>query len=340
MNQQDIHNSAHDSIAPAEPRRSVRRLPVWVLIVAPIVALLVSNGDVLLLALSSREEREGELRVSLPIAIPISLLAGGVTVMFMLRLRREIDRRAATEVELRAALRNLEEALRSLTLALDRERLLRRELDHRVRNNLSALLGLVSLYQESHSSPASIVRSLRGRIVTLREVYGLMTESHIEGIELRDLLHTVVTATMGGVDTHRVRMDGPPIRLGTREGNALAMVTHELITNAVKHGALRVPDGSIDIRWHTESRNADKLMRLRWRESPIPPRAGDTAEKGSQIGLSLIQGFVTSDLRGRVDFPKEPGCWNVEIVATLGPSADLSTPGMDRANASAPAQVP
>jgi len=290
------------------------------LVVAPLLALLISNGDVLLLVTSKADER-AKLLITFIFAVPSSALAGGITVWFMLRLRREIDHRARTERDLRRALTELEAALRDVTRGLERERLLRRELDHRVRNNLAALLGLVGLYQQSNAPPSEIVRSLRSKIVTLREVYGLMTASHEEGIDLKELLRTVAVATMGGVDTHRVRIDGPSVRMSTREGNAAAMIVQELITNSFKHGALREPAGTIDISWACERDAVATRLRLLWHESPVPQRQDVSSESG--IGLSLIQGFAKSDLRGNVSFARTPEAWNVEVNATLAPSSNV-----------------
>ncbi len=284
------------------------------LVVAPMLALLISNGDVLLLATSRADER-AKLLVTLIVAVPLSALAGGITVWFMLRLRREIDRRAATELDLRRALSELESALRDVTRGLERERLLRRELDHRVRNNLAALLGLVGLYQQSNAPPAAIVRSLRSKIVTLREVYGLMTASHDQGIDLRELLRTVAAATMGGVDTHRVRMDGPAASLNTREANAIAMIVQELLTNSSKHGALKVPTGSIEITWSLEAGSEGNRLRIRWHESPI----GEPGQAGTGIGLTLVEGFAKSDLRGGASFSRSESAWGVEVWALLSP---------------------
>jgi two-component sensor histidine kinase len=227
-----------------------------------------------------------------------------------MRLRREVDRRARAERELRSTMADLGRAL-------DRERLLRRELDHRVRNNLSALLALVAMYEESNATPAEIMASLRNRVLALRESFRLIATTHGEGVELADLLRAVVAVVLGDGATRAVAIDGPSVRLTSREANAFAMIAQELLTNAAKHGALRHGRGTIGINWDSSVHGDDVRVALRWIERPIADGAEGAPTGQGGIGLSLIEGFAASDLRGSVSFEKSGDQWLVDLIANV-----------------------
>lgn len=305
------------------------RLTVWMLVFLPVLALVVSNADVLLLGLARPRADEQNLALVLGTTIPLSIAASGLTLWFMLHLRAEVDRRATAEQDARAALVELGKAL-------DSERLLRRELDHRVRNNLSALLSLVGMYEETDATRAEMVSSLRSRVVALRESYSLITAAHNEGVELDALLHAVFAAVLGASPPIIVAIDGPSVRLSSREANAFAMIAQELLTNASKHGVLRAgplaareEHGTIVVTW-TALSTADRVrVDFRWQERPVigapqPIRTdggrrtpiGDTTG-GAGLGLTLIEGFAAGDLRGQVSYGLAENTWSVNLVANV-----------------------
>jgi two-component sensor histidine kinase len=271
--------------------------------------------------------------VVLATTIPLSIAASGLTLWFLLRLRAEVDRRAAAEGEVRAALDDLGKALGS-------ERLLRRELDHRVRNNLSALLALVGMYEETDATPAEMIVSLRNRVIALRESYSLISAAHSDGVELRDLLHAVFAAVLGPHPSPQVEIsiDGPSVRLSSREANAFAMIAQELLTNAAKHGVLRdalpgselssLPRSSINVTWDSNTGNGNARIAFHWRESPIsgrlhPPQREENAadEIGAAtsggLGMTLVEGFAAGDLRGSVLYGKSGNTWAVDLIANV-----------------------
>lgn len=302
--------------------RPAARIPRWAIAVVPILAAVLSNADVLLLLRAHPRDDSGELRLTLAATIPLSILASLVAFWILLRLRREIDRRLGAEGGLRSALADLR-------LALDRERLLRRELDHRVRNNLAALLGLVGLYEHAGTPPDEIIRSLRGKIITLREAYALIAAAHGEGIELAELLRAVLDAVLGPHPGARLSVAGPSVRLSSREANALGLITQELLTNAAKHGALRAPGGSISISWTVAEEGT--RVDLCWRETPPVDPTPAPFREGT--GLTLIRGFAQSDLRGRVAFTADAAGWRVDLTARLSPPAPSLTPVLQETHA-------
>lgn len=291
---------------PAQQKAEVprnRRVPLWVLVIVPCLAVAFSNADVFLLGWFEGRSMP-ELAMGVGKSAPLSVVAGGMTLWVLLRLRREIDRRARTIVE--------------LDLAVHREQLLRRELDHRVRNNLSALLALVDMYDAKAPQIGEVVRSFRSRILTLREAYNLIAEGRREGIELADLLRAVYAAVAGSDKESVVSFEGPSVLLTSREANAFAMVEQELLTNAAKHGALNpgVSDASILVRWSATNSEDRVCVVLSWTEQFQGKPASIEGASGG-LGLTLIQNFAAIDLRGNVRFAKQTQGWHVELVANV-----------------------
>jgi two-component sensor histidine kinase len=105
------------------------------------------------------------------------------------------------------------------------------------------------------------------------------------------------------------------------------MVVQELFTNASKHGALRVPGGTVEVSWTVKPGPAGSRLDLHWIESrAVPPDL--RARRHGGLGLALIEGIVRSDLRGRVSFGDTNGHWTVDIAAVLDASAIRSSNAM------------
>jgi len=315
------------------------RLPTWALFLAPVIAVVVSNADVLLLARANPQIADEQLRLALLSTIPLSAVACGLTVWYMRRLSKEIDRRDASEFELRMALHQRSVAMDELSESLHRERLLRRELDHRVRNNLAALLGLVGVYEEARTPPADAVEALRGKIIALREVYTLISAAGETGTDLAAVIRSVASGVVDASDAERIELCGPRVDLSGREANALAMIVQELLTNAAKHGALGL-GGSIRATWNAAPDSSGTHLEFVWLESFAPEHAPDhviVAPKHSTgIGLTLVEGFATSDLRGQVRFTPGPASWKVEISAHLRLPSPATGTGLSAQSESIP----
>jgi two-component sensor histidine kinase len=314
---QRVENSGYSRIKPA--------IRTWVFLLLPLVTFVLASTDALLLAYFRGDASTGHWKVALATTIPLSAAACGLTYWILIRLRNEIDRRALSESQLRTALAERDQAIADLSQGLEREKRLRSELDHRVRNNLSSLLGLVSLYEGSSIEPADLVRSLRGRISALREVYGLISAACDEGVDLAELLTKIAAMTTRESERAAIRANGPPVRLLSREANALAMVLQELFTNAGKHGALRLPGGVVEISWSVQSVRTETRLALHWAESQTRSPAA-RAQKSGGLGLALVEGIVRSDLRGQVSFERAGGSWIVDILATLASPTVRSRP--------------
>ncbi len=197
---------------------------------------------------------------------------------------------------LKEAEEQLRGALHQQAATAGRENLLRRELDHRVRNNLASLLGLIRLSEESSLDRRSTIDRLRAAVRTMNESHELISRAHGEPVGLDMLLRQLLRGAMSrGPD--RVAASGSQVFVNPERVNALAMTLQELATNSIKHGALSGPTGRIDIRWH-ESAEQPGRVRLEWSETGT--KAPITTVEGT--GLTLIRTLVAIDLEGTTEF--------------------------------------
>jgi PAS domain S-box-containing protein len=197
----------------------------------------------------------------------------------------------------------------------ERERLLSREVDHRAKNLLSIVQAMVQLTQ-ANSIP-DFVDQVTGRIHALGRVHGLLAASRWDGAELANLIVDELAPFADSPD--RSRLTGPSVGLKPGAAQSMALVIHELTTNAVKHGALASPRGRVDISWAINPAPDGQLV-LHWCES-----GGATVEAPRRFGFGMthIRASVERQLSGTIEMN-----WRAEglqCVLTL-PARQLAPP--------------
>ena len=173
-----------------------------------------------------------------------------------------------------------------------RQSLLLRELDHRVRNNLAAIVGMARLMADRTPSLETFMERFVERIDSMRVAHELLGSTSWNGAEITELVGRLVQPCQLE-SSDRIRINGPRCDLPSHLACPLSMVIAELVTNAVKYGALSVPDGAVSIEWTI----CDRTLRLRWQELDGPPI---TATPTEGLGSELINGLVTHEMRGVV----------------------------------------
>nr|WP_245290212.1 MULTISPECIES: HWE histidine kinase domain-containing protein [unclassified Shinella] len=170
-----------------------------------------------------------------------------------------------------------------------RQRMLNQELSHRVKNILAVIKSLVTSPQHHKNTLEDYVATLQGRIEALSIAHDQVVRGDGGGI-LVDLLEAELQPYRSRAST--ISLAGPDVWLDSRAFSVLALVLHELATNAAKYGALSVSTGMVTISWTmTEGRGCEIL----WRESggplvDVPLRRG--------FGSALIERSVPYDLGG------------------------------------------
>ena len=159
------------------------------------------------------------------------------------------------------------------------QRVLIEELNHRVKNTLAMTQAIASQSLRHARSASDFVESFTGRVQALAKAHSLLTERKLEGAELTELVREQVTL---GVADERVICSGPMVILGAQPAIHLALVLHELATNARKYGGLSVPQGRLSVKWEVHSSGSRTLL-LDWTESG-----------GPQVSAPLTAGFGTT----------------------------------------------
>jgi light-regulated signal transduction histidine kinase (bacteriophytochrome) len=182
----------------------------------------------------------------------------------------------------------------------DRHELLIAELNHRVRNILGLIGALVSRSQESAGTVGSFVTALHGRIQSLARAHDQLTDDHWGPVPLRGMIESEFNAYLPDRQQTRTRLSGLPLLIEPTALTVLALVMHELATNAVKYGALSGDAGSVDVFWWLRP---DGSMRLKWRESGGPPV---TQPNRRGFGTTVIERTVPFELQGQAEVRHAP----------------------------------
>lgn len=189
-----------------------------------------------------------------------------------------------------------------LLRANETQRLLLRELDHRVRNNLASLAALVDITGRSATSITEFADSIRGRVQAMTAVHGLLSKGHWSSVSLRNLLESVIPADL----FRRFDLQGPDVLIQANQCTAFGMVMQELVANSLKYGALHTAEGKVHVHWTYEEPGdiPVTILNLHWSEHGGPSIA---RVNKPGLGSNLIQGLVRTELRGTVSltYPAE-----------------------------------
>ena len=153
--------------------------------------------------------------------------------------------------------------LRSVIEAEERSRVLASEMKHRVGNTLAIVQALARQTRRSASSLEEFDAVFTERIAALARAQDVVSGNPNLPTELRQLLENVLKPF--GLD--RFRLGGPHAGLSADTAMSLALLAHELATNAMKYGALSVPAGSVELSWSV----AGSQIALVWQERDGPP---------------------------------------------------------------------
>jgi PAS domain S-box-containing protein len=141
----------------------------------------------------------------------------------------------------------------------ERQRLLVRELHHRVRNTLAIVQGIANVTARSARDVKEFRDSFGRRVAALANTHSRLTEAGGQTVGIAELVDQELHPF---VSEDRVKATGPDVRLNSETAPALAMAFHELATNAVKHGALQTRSGTIAIDWMFDG----DLLVIAWAE--------------------------------------------------------------------------
>ena len=170
-----------------------------------------------------------------------------------------------------------------------------RELLHRLKN-MASLIGAIA----GRTWPRDErYESFLGRLRAMSAATDLMFGEEARALSMPDLVEHVLASFRDRAGS--IELDGPSVLVPQAAVSGLAMALHELGTNAVKHGALSVPSGTVSISW--QQGEADGALDLRWKERG-GPRVAPPERQGFGT-LLLRQGALPPPHRVELAFPAD-----------------------------------
>jgi two-component sensor histidine kinase len=188
-----------------------------------------------------------------------------------------------------------------------RQRLLSREMAHRMNNTLAVVLGLMHQTRVSSTSLEEFTARFGARVLALANANSTLVHGKWDGVNLKELATTQLELHM---QDGRLKLAGPHVLLPLEVAQPVALALHELATNAIKHGALSNKSGSVSLDWTTTERDDTRCVKIAWHEhgGPVPAMNGK-AGLGSILidqgipGATVRRELGTDGLRCSIELP-------------------------------------
>lgn len=182
----------------------------------------------------------------------------------------------------------------------ERERVMASELDHRARNLLAVVQSVTRM--TVGDSVAQVKSDLESRFEALARVHGLLGQKRWSNVTFQELAEEEL-APFGPDVFDRIDMTGPRVALSPSEAQVIAMVLHELVSGARKHGFLGTATGRLSLRWAAAQEGGLEVI---WQESGISPEGYAGAEEAGGQGSKLLSDVVRGQLGGEMQRRLEP----------------------------------
>jgi len=196
-----------------------------------------------------------------------------------------------------------------------RNEILSRELSHRIKNIFAVISGLIGLSARSSPEQKAFARTLQERVAALGRAHEFVRphSSHSAPRALPRLLHGVLREILSpypALVEGRIILKGEDVDVDDRGATPMALLVHELATNACKYGALCVPDGQV----HVTTRVDEDVLELRWDESGGPCLDGPPEKTG--FGTMLSELSIVQQLGGTIEREWRPA--GLLVTARVG----------------------
>jgi two-component sensor histidine kinase len=157
-----------------------------------------------------------------------------------------------------------------LVVAEERQKLLANELNHRVKNTLAVVQAIATTTAKSTPEPKAFIGKFSSRLMALAQANNLLVQTAWRGAMLDDVIQAGVAFLKNqSSKTEAIRCSGPPLFLDAEAAQGLTLLLHELVTNAIKYGALQIPTGFVSLDWRfTSDLNG---VHIEWAEHNGPP---------------------------------------------------------------------
>lgn len=176
------------------------------------------------------------------------------------------------------------------------------ELQHRVRNIMALIRSVTIRTGQRARTVAEFSELLSGRLLTLSRVQTLLTRAADSWVSIADIVRDEVSG-----HEEQYQISGPETRISPKATEVLTLVVHELVTNAIKHGALSGATGRVEVRWAMFERNGAAWLGLDWIESGGPHLAShEVRARHRGFGSELIEELIPYELGGHGELTLSP----------------------------------
>ena len=187
----------------------------------------------------------------------------------------------------------------------ERQKLLMGEMKHRV-NNLEAVIQSLGRSAIPKNEPAvgAFFDAFIGRLHALLSVGDLVVSSTSRQADLREVINRALAPFLNAESGPRIKLTGPSLHLAENTSGGLALAMHELATNAIKYGALKTDNGTIELLWSVETDGENgHLVKIEWKEH-VEGIVSEPESRG--FGTRLIRAAIAAERDHRTDVVFEP----------------------------------
>ncbi len=196
--------------------------------------------------------------------------------------------------------------------AEEHQHLLNRELSHRMKNLLAMVQAIATQTMRNATDVKEAQNVLTARLIALGRAHDLLMGGALTSTEMEPVIRAATDIHADRPD--RFRIEGPPIVIGTDQALSLALMLHELATNALKYGALSSDGGHVAITWEVSPAEQGPLLSLTWAEAG-GPAVMPPARKG--FGTRLIERGLSAQVGGTLALDYPPSGVTCRICAPL-----------------------
>jgi PAS domain S-box-containing protein len=196
--------------------------------------------------------------------------------------------------------------------AEERQQLLNHELSHRMKNLLAMVQSIATQTMRSATDVDSAKEILAARLIALGRAHDLLMGGALGSTKVLAIVRAALEIHTDRPE--RFRLAGPDIEIGAKPALSLALMLHELATNAGKYGALSNEAGHVAVRWAVLAEGTEPLLRFSWVEAGGPPVA-TPSRKG--FGSRFIERGLAGQVGGTVALVYEPGGVTCTVTGSL-----------------------
>jgi PAS domain S-box-containing protein len=198
------------------------------------------------------------------------------------------------------------------------------EVNHRVKNTLAIVQGIARQLMRTAPDASTFAAAFEARVQALAKSHDILTQASWQPLPLNQLVANILGETWQPFE-RQIRFSGPAVPLNSQTTVMLGLLLNELITNAVKHGALRSHDGRVEIAGEAVTIDGRPWMKVSWRErSNLPIR--DLRRRG--LGLYLLERAPKLGLSGTGSLAFAPGGFEYEVTFPVFEDSYLFAKGL------------